>query len=89
MAGTSLFFQNNTPSEPCFFLMSHGQDDQVARIEPVTRHVATVTKIDDPVTELIIHIWDRPSHGRLQRQHIDTITYGRDRSFGCVLVFRS
>jgi len=75
--------------EPCFLLMPHRQDDHVGSIQTVADHVAAVAKIDDPVTELVVHILDGPTHARLQRQHFDPLTNGRHRPFCCVLILGS
>jgi hypothetical protein len=56
--------------------MAHSENRDCALVDPVSNHVATVTKINDPVTEFLVHSFNRPSHARLLLQHPDTLANG-------------
>lgn len=67
-------------------LMPHRPDDHIVSVQTLASHVTTVAKIDDPVTELIAHVLDWPTHTRLKRKHFHALTNGRHRPFGCILI---
>ncbi|MEY3982438.1 MAG: hypothetical protein RLZZ281_1307 [Pseudomonadota bacterium] len=52
-------------SEADLFLMTHRQNGDRLRVNAVAGHVATVTEVDDPVSELIIHVINGSSDARL------------------------
>lgn len=63
-----------TSSEPYLFLMAHYQNRDGLRVNAVAGHIATVTKVNDPVSELVIHVINGSSHARLLFQYFDALT---------------
>ena len=64
-------------SEPDFILMAHRQNGDRLRVNAVAGHIATVTKVDDPVSELIIHVINGSPDARLLFQYFHALTYRR------------
>jgi len=74
-------------SEADLFLMTHGQNGDRLWGNAVASHIATVTEVDDPVAELVVHVINGASDARLPFQYFDALTYRRHSTFCCVQIF--
>ena len=59
--------------ESHLFLVAHSQNGDELRVQTVAGNIAAVTKIDDPVSELVVHVFDRPPDTWLLFQHFDPL----------------
>lgn len=68
--------------------MSHSEDDDDLLNNAVAGHIASVTEVDDPVSELIVHVLYRAAHARLLLQHPNPKTIDLYRTLCSIKVFR-
>lgn len=62
--------RNQGPSIAHFFLVPHRQNNDELWIDAVPDKVATVAKIDDPLTEFFGHVVNWTTYSWLQLKHI-------------------
>ena len=59
--------------ESHLFLVAHSQNGDELRVQTVAGNIAGVTKLDHPVSELVVHVFDRPPDTWLLFQHFDPL----------------
>ena len=87
--------QTASPNEACIptrdpeshlFPVAHSQNGDEWRVQTLPGNIAAVTKIDHPVSELIVHVFDRPPETWLLFQHFDPLAIRPDGAFRSVWI---
>lgn len=76
-AGTRRFDNSTTiASITHFFLMPDGQNNSGLTVVTVQRNIAAVTKVDQPLPVVLVHVRSGPANARLQCYQFDVFPNG-------------
>lgn len=76
-AGTRRFDNSTTiASITHFFLMPDGQNNSGLTVVTVQRNIAAVTKVDQPLPVVLVHVRSGPANARLQCYQFDVFQNG-------------